>query len=263
MLRIGIAQIDVKLGERAANFRAVSEWMERHYTPSATDTLIVLPEMFDVGYVISRAERYGDRDARCAAGFLGGLAVKYNVCFAGGSVLALTENGAVNRALVVTPDGKLAAHYDKVHLVPMMDEEKYLEAGSRLCVFDFGGARINIAVCYDLRFCEWLRMGALAGAQLCVLSAEWPSPRIEHWRVLLRARAIENMMFVAACNRVGVTGSDVFGGHSAVIDPWGAVLYEGGAGEDAAFVEIDPGEVLRGRNFIKAFEMRRPELYKL
>ncbi|MCR5335972.1 MAG: carbon-nitrogen family hydrolase [Synergistes sp.] len=263
MLRIGIAQIDIKLGDREANFRTVSEWMERHCTPSAADTLIVLPEMFDVGYVISRAERYGDRDAREASEFLGGLAKKYNVCFAGGSVLALTDSGAVNRALVVTPDGKLAAHYDKVHLVPMMDEEKYLEAGNRLCVFDFGGARINIAVCYDLRFCEWLRMGALAGAQLCVLSAEWPSSRIEHWRALLRARAIENMMFVAACNRVGVTGSDVFGGHSAVIDPWGAALYEGGAREDGAFVEIDPNEVLRARGFLKAFEMRRPELYRL
>ena len=263
MLRIGIAQIDVKLGDRAANFRTVSGWMKRHHRPSELETIVVLPEIFDVGYVISRVEKYGDREAREAAEFLGGLAQKYNVCFAGGSVLALTERGAVNRALVVSPDGHLVAHYDKAHLVPMMDEDRYLSAGSELCVFEFGGVKISLAICYDLRFCEWLRMGALAGAQLCIISAEWPSSRIDHWKTLLRARAIENMMFVAACNRVGVTNSEAFGGHSAVIDPWGRALYEGSAGEEGAFVDIEPDEATDARNFIKAFAMRRPELYKL
>lgn len=263
MLRVGIAQIDVKLGERTANFRTVTEWMARYHTPSEVETVIVLPEIFDVGYVIDEAEKYGDHDAAQAAEFLGGLARRYNVWFAGGSVLATTEEGAVNRALVVDPRGEYVAHYDKAHLVPMMNEEKYLRAGSAPGLFEIGGVKVSCAICYDLRFCEWLRMGALAGAQLCLISAEWPSPRIEHWRTLLRARAIENMMFVAACNRVGTTPSDSFGGRSAVIDPWGKILYEGGEGCEGAFVTIEPRESGEARDFIRAFEMRRPELYRL
>lgn len=263
MLRIGIAQIDIKLGERAANFRAVAEWLKRHHTPSDTETVVVLPEMFDVGYVIDEAEKYADRGAAQAAEFLGGLARRHGLWFAGGSVLAMTEEGAVNRALVVDPRGEYVAHYDKVHLVPMMDEEKYLRGGAEQCLFEIGGVKCSCAICYDLRFCEWLRMGALAGARLCLISAEWPAARIEHWRTLLRARAIENMMFVAACNRVGASPAERFGGHSAVIDPWGKILYEGGREEEGVFVRIEPREADEARGFIKAFGMRRPELYRL
>lgn len=263
MLRIGLAQIEVKLRDRAENFKTVERWMERYHTPSDTETIVVLPEIFDVGYVIGEAGRYADREAAQAAEFLGGLARRYNVWFAGGSVLAMTEEGAVNRALLINPQGEYLAHYDKVHLVPMMDEEKYLRAGSAPGLFEIGGVKINNVICYDLRFCEWLRMGALAGAQLCLVSAEWPVSRIEHWSTLLRARAIENMMFVAACNMVGATEADDFGGRSAVVNPWGRTLYEGGEGEEGAFICIEPRESDEIRGYIKAFDMRRPELYRL
>ena len=130
MLRIGLAQMDIKLGDREANFAAVEEWMKKYWTPSETETAVVLPEMFDVGYVIDEAEKYADRGAERAVEFLSGLARRYNVWFAGGSVLARDGGAAVNRALVVNPRGEYVAHYDKVHLVPMMDEDKYLRGGS-------------------------------------------------------------------------------------------------------------------------------------
>lgn len=263
MLRIGIAQIDITLGDRKANFRRVEEWMEKHCAPSDIETAIVLPEIFDVGYVIDEAQRWADPEASEAASFLGGLAKRFGVWFAGGSVLASSGGAAFNRALVINPDGNYISHYDKVHLVPMMDEDKYLRGGASQCYFEIGGVKCCCAICYDLRFCEWFRMAALDGAQLCFLSAEWPEARIEHWKVLLRARAVENMMFVAACNRTGESPSDKFGGHSAVIDPWGAAVYECGAGEDAVFVNIEPEDADKARRFIKAFDMRRPELYKL
>lgn len=78
---------------------------------------------------------------------------------------------------------------------------------------------------------------------------------------MLQARAIENMMFVAACNRVGTTSGTLFGGHSMVVDPWGEVLYLGGMTEDFAFIEIDTSKVKRARDFLRVFEMRRPEFY--
>lgn len=263
MLRIGLAQMDIKLGDREANFAAVADWMKKYWTPSETETVVVLPEMFDVGYVIEEAGKYADSGAERAVEFLSELARRCGVWFVGGSVLASTEEGAVNRALVVNPRGEYVAHYDKVHLVPMMDEDTYLRGGSEFCLFEIGGVKCALAICYDLRFCEWFRMGALAGAQIFFISAEWPRPRIEHWRTLLRARAIENMIYIAACNRVGETPSDSFPGYSAVIDPWGATLCEAAEEPFGAFVEIEPERVREARRFIKTLEMRRPEIYKL
>ena len=84
-----------------------------------------------------------------------------------------------------------------------------------------------MAICYDLRFPEIFRQYALAGARIIFLPLEWPRPRLAHWRTLLRAWAVENQLFVIACNRVGRTGNNDFFGHSAIIDPWGKTVVEG------------------------------------
>jgi len=127
--------------------------------------------------------------------------------------------------------------------------------------FNIGDIPAALAICYDLRFCELTRRYATEGAELQFFAAEWPVSRIGHWCTLLQARAIENMMFVAACNRVGTTNGTLFGGHSMVVDPWGEVLYQGGMTEDFAFIEIDTSKVKKARDFLRVFEMRRPESY--
>ncbi|MDO5562181.1 MAG: carbon-nitrogen family hydrolase [Synergistaceae bacterium] len=262
MIRIGVAQIDVKIGDREANYRRVEKWMEEYYTPSATETVVILPEIWDVGYAIEEPKKYGDPDAKQAIEFLGSLAKKYNVWFAGGSVLAQTAEGAFNRALVINPKGEYVNHYDKAHLIPLMDEDKYLKDGKRECLFDVAGLTAGCVICYDLRFCEWLRLYALHGAKVLFISAEWPTIRIDHWRALLKARAIENMMYVVACNRVGNSKNTEFGGHSVILDPWGEIVYEAGKNEAGAFIEINPEQVQQIRDHLKVFEVRHPELYK-
>lgn len=262
MLRAGVAQIDIKIGDRAANYRNVEDWMKRYHTPSEWETVVVLPEIWDVGYVIDEADKYGDPDARSAIDFLGSLARKYNVWFAGGSVLANTKEGAVNRALVIDPKGECVNHYDKVHLIPLMNEDRYLKSGDRECHFEVGGVTAACLVCYDIRFCEWMRLNAVHGAKVFFISAEWPTIRIDHWIALLKARAIENMMYIVACNRVGNSQNTDFGGHSFVLDPWGTVLYEGGDKPDGVFVEMDTEKVQKIREHLKVFSVRRPELYK-
>ncbi|MDD2452873.1 MAG: carbon-nitrogen family hydrolase, partial [Synergistaceae bacterium] len=99
------------------------------------------------------------------------------------------------------------------------------------------------------------------GTEVLFVSAEWPSARADHWKTLLRARAIENQMFVVACNRCGTTGDTHFGGGSMIIGPKGEVLFEGGEGEEAGFVTIDLDEVSRFRNFLTVFNDRVPEIY--
>ena len=262
LLRIGIIQTDVRLGDRDGNYARLEDLLNSKWVCSTTETAVILPEIWDVAYVIDAPGLYGDPDAYQAAAFLGGLAKKHNCWFAGGSVLAVTDEGAFNRAMAVTPEGEYLAYYDKAHLIPLMEEDKYLQAGDSRTHFMLGPVHAAMAICYDLRFCEWLRLYAIEGAEILFISAEWPASRIDHWITLLKARAIENMMYVVGCNRVGTSDGTLFGGHSMAIDPWGEVLYEGGDREEFTFVEFDTDKVKKARDFLKVFNVRRPELYR-
>lgn len=100
-----------------------------------------------------------------------------------------------------------------------------------------------------------------AGAQLILIPAEWPVHRVEHWRLLLRARAVENQLFVVGCNRAGTGVDGEFGGHSVAVDPWGRVLVEGGT-EPGLFVAcLDLAEVARARTLLPFLDDRRPDVY--
>ena len=260
-LRIAIVQMEIVPGDRRANYEKVEKTLDSKWIGSDIPTAVILPEIWDGGYVIEDSDKFGDRDASQAAEFLGKLAVRHECWFTGGSVLALTEKGAANRAMVIDPSGNYRTYYDKIHLIPLMDEEKYLLPGEKKVRFDIGDIPASLAICYDLRFPELTRLYATEGAELQLFSAEWPASRIDHWCTLIQARAVENMMFVAACNRVGTTNGTLFGGHSMVVDPWGEVLYQGGMTEEFVFVEIDTSKVKKARDFLRVFDMRRPELY--
>jgi predicted amidohydrolase len=119
----------------------------------------------------------------------------------------------------------------------------------------------GIAICYDLRFPELLRRYAVQGAKLIIIPAEWPIERIDHWRALLQARAIENQAYIVATNSAGKTGDKIFGGHSAVIDPWGKVMVELGEQPGLATVDIDLDYVDTVRARIPVFEDRRTDIY--
>ena len=121
---------------------------------------------------------------------------------------------------------------------------------------------MNEQVRLDLRFTELFRKYALGGARLVILPAEWPGRRAAHWKILLRARAIENQMFVLGVNRVGESKGEWFGGGSAVIDPWGEAVVEGGEGPTLLHAEIEMGLVDEVRKRIPVFEDRRPDIYQ-
>lgn len=261
ILRIAIAQLDISVGDRTANYRRVEEALERNWSESEHQTAVILPEIWDVGYILEEADKYGDQNGEQAAEFLGKLAREYGCWFVGGSVLALTDRGACNRAMVISPRGEYLAHYDKAHLIALMHEEKYLIPGDKRVHVKVAGVDVGLSICYDLRYPEWQRLYAVEGAQALFFSAEWPASRIEHWQVMLRSRAIENMCYVAGCNRVGTTGNTTFGGHSMVIDPWGDVLFDGGEIPCFAFVEVDSAKTEKARDFLQTFIARRAELY--
>jgi len=258
-MRAALIQMDIQLGDPAANRARVAQLVRE--AAQGTD-LVLLPELWSTGYVLpDLAGNLADREGEPSGALLSSLARECGV-YIYGSVADQRGEQVYNYATLYGPDGTLAASYDKVHLVPMMAEDRYLTPGDRLTLANLQGVKAGLAICYDLRFPELFRSLALSGAALFLVTAEWPAVRISHWRTLLAARAIENQAFVVACNRVGADEANRFSGHSMVIDPWGNILAEGNEGEEILRAELDLSQVAEIRRQIPVFRDRRPDLYR-
>ena len=260
-MQIALVQMEIALGRPDENRSRVAELVR---AAAAGADLVMLPELWSTGYVLADLlDNLADREGEPSGAFLSGLARACGVWLVG-SVADQRDGRVYNHATIYGPDGQRVGAYDKAHLVPMMDEHLYLAPGQQVTVADLGpGVRAGLAICYDLRFPELFRSMALAGAQLMLIPAQWPSQRLQHWRILLQARAIENQCFILACNRTGRDQANAFPGHSMIIDPWGTILAEGGEGEEILRAEIDPAQVAEIRRRIPVFRDRRPDLYEL
>ncbi len=230
-MQIHLAQIDIHWHQPKRNLTDLSAQMAV-LAPSCGD-LVVLPEMFSTGFSMGAAEiaepledgshPAGDwLEAQAAAsecGFVGGVATR-------------DSDGFHNQALAVLPDGAVARYRKHQGFSPAGETEAY-RGGDTLTTFDWGGGRIGLTICYDLRFPELYRALAFAGAELILNIANWPRRRIDHWVALLRARAIENQCYVAGVNRVGEDPTSRYVGRSLVVDPHGEIVAD--AGEDAGY----------------------------
>lgn len=219
--------------------------------------LIVLPETLLSGFSNDTRASAEDMDGEGLA-WMRALASEVNAVITGS--LAIREGDKVyNRLIWARPDGSYA-QYDKRHLFRMAGEHTRYGGGSQRLIVELKGWRILPQVCYDLRFPVWLRNRRLASAtggmdyDLALFVANWPAPRRQPWRTLLRARAIENLAYVIGVNRVGVDGNDLpYAGDSAVIDPVGEPLIELGSQEQIATVAVDPTTLLQHRECFPAW----------
>lgn len=259
-MEIALIQQAISAGSKQQNYDRVTRLVEQALALSPKPDLIVLPELWSTGYALADLDRLASSEGDEEAEFLGTLAKKHQVWFAGGSVAAKTRQGITNRAQIIDRNGLLQASYDKVHLVPMLNEDKYLVAGSSVCVHEIEGITFGIAICYDIRFCEFIRKLALSGAQVLVVPAEWPLVRLSHWQALLKARAIENQCYVLAANNVAM-GEAPFAGHSVAHGPDGSTLCQFEFQEGVKLVRIDLLAVEQIRTAVPVFKDRRPELY--
>jgi omega-amidase len=258
--KIAVIQMDLAFGNPEANFAKAKERIAEAAGQGAD--VIVLPELWTTGYDLNRLDEIADPEGRETSSLISELARKHSVHIVAGSVAARTGEGVANTLLVFDKHGNLAGRYGKAHLFRLMDEEKHLVAGNTAGLFRLDGVSCAGVICYDIRFPEWIRKLALAGAQVLFVPAEWPLPRLAHWRTLLTARAIENQCYVVACNRAGSDPANTFAGHSMIIDPWGETVAEAGEEETLLFGEIDTDLVPEIRSRIPVFEDRRPELYE-
>ncbi len=260
-LRIALIQTDITIGEPDVNADRVIQQMEEAVQSAAKPDILVLPEMWNTGYALERIDELGDENGVRTRNIISAFCRKHNVYVMAGSVAELKEGRAYNTSYVFDPSGQVIADYSKIHLFRLMDEEKHLTEGEKLCTFPLAGQQAGVMICYDIRFPELARKLALDGVKLLFVPAEWPNPRLHHWRTLLQARAIENQMYVIACNRVGTSGETSFFGHSMIVDPWGEIVVEGGDEQTVLHAELDLALVDEVRSRIPVFEDRRPSLY--
>ncbi len=255
-MRVGIIQMNVVKGNRPANRQTVAERVDTLMRQPCPPQVIVLPELWSTGYALKQAAELATPEGEDEAAFLGELARKYHVAFAGSSVMALHEGRIFNRAQIVDENGRLVGSYDKIHLFGPMDEDTVFSPGREAVPFFLYGACCACIICYDLRFCELPLKLALEGAQVLFISAEWPLVRKDHWITLLRARAIENQLFVVGCNRSGGPEGRRCGGHSTIVAPDGTILAQADANDALLCGDLNLDLVRATREAIPAFKDR-------
>ena len=259
-ITVALAQMEVSLGRPEQN-RAAARALAAEAVGQGAD-LLILPELWATGYDLVHAAAYAAPLGRGDFGVMAALAREYNLYVIGSALEANPAGRPFNTAVLYGPDGALRGAYRKVHLWKPLGEGEYMTPGDALPTFDLPWGRTALAICYDLRFPEMWRRYADAGAVLVFLPAEWPTRRVEHWRLLLRARAVENQFFVVGCNRVGREADGDYGGYSAAVDPWARVLVEGKDEPGLFFAQLDLEEVTRSRRRFDFLADRRPEVYE-
>lgn len=224
-------------------------------------SLVVLPEMFATGFSMS-VPAIGEDAKGETLTFLASLARRHSIYLLAGVVTRDESGRGRNEAVVVDPEGREAARYQKMHPFRYAGEGDHYDAGAAPVLWRWGEIMVAPFICYDLRFPEIFRLAAHGGAELFVVVANWPAARIEHWRLLMRARAIENQAFVAGINRCGSDPKLSYPGATMAVDPLGNIVTELNDEEGWLKVEINPESIRACRRELPFLRDLRAELFR-
>lgn len=255
---ISIYQYNINPVEPEKNLEKVNHAAQLAHV--AGSSLLVLPELCLHGYnykEIPSMAKWSLPDALDSIS----LIAKENSLSIVGTFVEKEKQGYFNSFVWIDPDGTIRHKYRKSHLFNLLGEGDFFTAGNRISTFETPLGSTGSAICYDLRFPELFRKLALEGCKIVMIPAEWPDERIDHWRILLQARAIENQIFVVGVNCIGRIFKVDYGGHSMVISPWGEVLGELGTEEGVLTVKVDMEETEFVRRRLPVIKDRRPDIY--
>lgn len=265
MVNFALLQMDVKYCDAEANFVKAKQMFEQAMQTNPRPDILVLPEDWSSGFsdkMFHEQENHVEPEDGPSVTLLQGLAKEYGVWVVAGSIGTLHRDGKMrNTTFLINREGCVVGDYSKMHLYSDMDEDCKLTHGDKMEVYETELGRFGMMICYDIRFCELARTYALKGADAVIVTSEFPFPRTNHWRTLLTARAIENQMFMVACNRVGPGPMGTYCGHSIILSPWGDVIAEGGEEEEIVCGSVDFSLTKEIRDTIHVFRDRRPETY--
>ena len=261
-MKAACLQMDMLLGKPEENFSHAAELVKRAMKDKPD--VLVLPETWNTGFFPrENLQALCDRDGSRVKQVFGALAERYQVNIVAGSVSNVRGGKVYNTAMVFDRTGACIASYDKTHLFTPMGEDNYYTPGDRLCTFVLDGVKCGLIICYDVRFPELTRSLTVPGLDMLFVVSQWPKVRTFHLRSLTTARAIENQMFLVCCNSCGTAGQTVYGGNSAIIDPWGETVALAGETEEILTADCDLQILTNIRGSIPVFRDRRPSLYKI
>lgn len=257
-------QFDVQRGEVDANLRRASEGIASAVAAGAR--LCVLPEMWSTSFLAgydaaTLAAAARAETALCELSRVHGLVLIGSSAEADGA-------GGVSNCARVYDGGTLLGSYRKIHLFSPHAEQRYHLAGNDPLILDTSVGRVGVLICYDIRFPDLSRYYFHKGVELLVVPAQWPEARSQHWRTLLRARAIENETFVLGCNRTGQEPSLkneeplAFPGDGRIIDPTGEILAAGNGDAGVLVAELQMRTARTMRRILPVDRDQRPSVYR-
>ncbi len=211
--------------------------------------VVLLPEMFSTGFSMQPA-LFAETMEGETVNWMRQLAKQKNIIL-GGSIMVSENDVYFNRFIWMQPNGQFG-FYDKRHCFSLAGEDQHYGSGNKRTIASVGGWKINLQICYDLRFPVWSRQQLQQDEQnnfnpeydVLVYVANWPERRSSAWKTLLQARAIENQSFVFGVNRVGNDGNQIYhSGDTMVVDPMGEVLYQNSHNEDIHTITIEKNKL--------------------
>jgi predicted amidohydrolase len=241
-MKVAAIQHDIVWEDAAATRKMVEPMIVAAAAGGAR--LICLTEMYATGFSM-RPERIAEDEGGPNEQFLIDQARQHQTWLIASIAQWGADRGARNNAVLASPEGQVF-RYAKIHPFSYAHEHEHYTAGDQFLTVDVEGIRVSVFVCYDLRFANefWARA---TETDLYVVPANWPQPRHEHWRALLRARAIENQAYVLGVNRVGSVKELYYSGDSGLIDPLGRTLAEASVAPGVLVADVEAAEVARVR----------------
>ncbi len=255
--------------DKNENLRLISQFVNRAVEKEVD--IVVLPEVCNCCGRTEVMVENAERIPGYTTNFISDIAKRSGVSIVCGSMFEKAEKNKVfNTSVVVGRDGGVLAKYRKIHLFDVdisgrirYKESDHVIAGNEIVSVNIDGFDAGLVICYDLRFCEIFQILALRGAKIIFLPAAFTFATGKfHWEPLIKARAIENQVFIVAANQIGTSPNNITCyGKSMIVDPWGRVLAEAGDDENIIYAEIDLNVLDTVRREIPVFNHRRTDLY--
>lgn len=266
-INISLIQMDIKFGNKDENF-VKAEILAKEALSNANSSIphvICFPELFSTGYDLKNIETHAENIPKgITSNFLQKIAEE-NSLIVVASYIENHEEEYYNTGVVIDENGSFKGKYRKIHLFPLhpLDETNLLTPGNIFVPsFKLKCGSMGLLLCFDLRFPEISRRMTLEGnLDFLIYLAEFPNPRSMIWTTLLRARAMENQIYVCGVNRVGKDPNVSFFGRSGVYDPIGNPLMEGSDNEEVLTVTLDLKMIKKVRSVLSSLKHRQPKYY--
>lgn len=260
--------MDIQLGNKDYNLNKIESIILKSVenAPKNCVHTICLPELCTTGFDLINYKTLAERIPEgSTTDLFRKLAQKHKVHIIA-SYIEESMGSYYNCAVIINDQGQLLTKYRKIHLFPLkpMEESEYFASGENNdmnSIVNINGLQIGVLICFDLRYPEISRRLVLEGVDCIIYLAEFPKPRDDVWTTLLRARAMENQIFVIGVNRVGADPEISFFGKSIVIDPNGKTICSGSSKEEILKADLDLKLLNSAKKFIPTLSLRHPDQY--